>query len=223
MGDSNPDPPLDIFRERGEPVRPIASNASLLIFLRRERSTHIGEFVVHFTEVAENAKGYIISIPTVESELIVTSAVGDRFFVPGIDAQIQKDSNPCTRTRVDAVLEVLEARGRVDSMVGTVDGNFWRRIAVDVDWSAVGCGLGAVRGRIIFDLTAAFGANCRERFHLVGSSGRRSTRHSRCPTFETGSPFEEAPKEASRRCACSTGRMAWVTLRRLLHRRNREI
>jgi hypothetical protein len=83
-------------------------------------------------------------------------------------ATIQKDANVCASTTPDITIEVLEARARVDSAARTVDGSFWRRLGINVDWPSVGCGLGPIRGRVVIDITGRLGANCQNIFRQLG-------------------------------------------------------
>lgn len=58
-----------------------------------------------------------------------------------------------TRPDFTVTVDVLIARGKVDTNGLTVDRNFWRRFAIDVAGTDVGCGLGSVRGRFVFDVS----------------------------------------------------------------------
>jgi hypothetical protein len=169
MGVFIADPPVEILFDDGSRLVPAKGNYALLhVPLQRGRSSRLASFALEFVVSPGRGTSYGIDLPTVESELLVTSSVGDRFLVRAAEGTVQKDTNVCTRTKLDATIEVLGARGRVDSAARTVDGSFWRRIAIDVDWPAVGCGLGSIRGRVVADLTAALGINCEDTFQRIG-------------------------------------------------------
>lgn len=76
-------------------------------------------------------------------------------------------------TLATTTAQVLGSRGTVDPVAKKVDGNFWRRIAVDVDWSGVGCTITSVKGRVVFDVTPAKDriemACDMEKFDIVGT------------------------------------------------------
>lgn len=76
-------------------------------------------------------------------------------------------------TVASTTAQILGSRGTVDPVAKKVDGNFWRRIAVDVDWSGVGCNLSSIRGRVVFDVTPAkdrVEMACEtEKFDIVGT------------------------------------------------------
>src|SRR5262245_12746045 len=83
---------------------------------------------------------------------------GDRF-VTTLEGIVQSEGGGSPFCILHPVMpvtvDVLNARGIVDTRALTIDRNFWRRFAVDVDWSRLGCGLGSLRTHIVFDVTAA--------------------------------------------------------------------
>jgi hypothetical protein len=166
MGNFDLDPAVAISSSDGSTLSVRSRYADLLVPLQRGRSSQLATFGLVVT--ATSGTSYAVGLPLVEGELLVTSSTGERFLIRGAEATLQKDTNVCTRTKLDATIEILAARGRVDSGARTVDGSFWRRVAIYVDWPALGCGLGAIRGSVIVDLVAALGANCEDTFQRIG-------------------------------------------------------
>jgi hypothetical protein len=133
------------------------------------------EFTVSFDSKGEVTLGrYQVQSFTVSGEALVVSKIGDRFASATrgrvkVEPVVSGDE-PCeSQPELPVTVDVLSARGAVDTPARTIDGKFWRRLALDVDWSKVGCGVDVIRGRVILDVTAgSLAYNCKEAFRIVG-------------------------------------------------------
>ncbi|MBX3207229.1 MAG: hypothetical protein KF764_19435 [Labilithrix sp.] len=102
---------------------------------------------------------------------LLASTTGDRFPISAPAYVVT--GNPCTvrpEPHLAFDITVLAARGAVDTHARTIDRNYRRVFAVDVDWNDIGCGIGNIRGRLTFTVTAAETGmyNCYDTYRLVG-------------------------------------------------------
>lgn len=124
-------------------------------------------------EDTRSSRDYDVFAYTVSGEELVVSSVGDRWVNVAPGHLRVRWEPPCSaQPTVTVTLEVLLARGSIDTRAYTIDKNFWRRLAIDVTGDNPGCGVGAVHGKAIFDLYAdAFVSFCsREPFQFVGDA-----------------------------------------------------
>jgi hypothetical protein len=103
---------------------------------------------------------------------LLASHAGDRFALSGTAYVAIEGRSPCHAEPTLAVnVEVTAARGNIDMNARTIDRDYLRSFTFDVDWKDLGCGLGAIRGRVVHDLTLdAFTTNCSDAFRLVGDA-----------------------------------------------------
>jgi len=107
---------------------------------------------------------------TAPGESLVASKLNDRFTTSMKGSVVVDDVNQCqTQTELTVSVEVLIARGTVDTHDLTIDRNFWRRFAINIDGANIGCGLSGIRGRVVVDVAReSLVINCENTFRLVG-------------------------------------------------------
>ncbi|MBX3229056.1 MAG: hypothetical protein KIT84_01860 [Labilithrix sp.] len=171
-GDVEPSPQLTIVDDKNVPI---AVSGAPVVRVSFEKSSNVQSVRIPLSSAgADPASERYVFVEFPAGPQLLATNVGDYLTAGSLRAFVYAAGCSQNATVTTTKSQVLAARGTIDATAKTVDGDFYRRIAVEIDWENVGCSIGSVKGRVVFAVSPTPGkveAACEsDKYTLVGDA-----------------------------------------------------